>query len=56
MRHRIAVAIATITGSTIGANLAHAQSSVTLYGSVDAGLAYQLALADLERAIGASIK
>jgi predicted porin len=40
MRHRLVVAFATVAGSTFGAHVAQAQSSVTLYGSVDGGIGY----------------
>jgi predicted porin len=40
MRHGIVVAFVTVAGSTFGAHIAQAQSSVTLYGSVDGGLGY----------------
>ncbi len=40
MRHHLALKFAALAGSTFGAAFVHAQSSVTLYGSVDGGLAY----------------
>jgi predicted porin len=40
MRHRLLATFATIAGGTFAAQVAHAQSSVTLYGSVDGGIGY----------------
>jgi len=40
MRHRSLVAFATVAGCTFGTQIANAQSSVMLYGSVDGGVGY----------------
>jgi predicted porin len=40
MRRRLVLAVAAIAGSTFGARVAQAQSSVQLYGSVDGGIGY----------------
>jgi predicted porin len=40
MRRRLVVVVAAIAGSTFGARVAQAQSSVELYGSVDGGIGY----------------
>jgi predicted porin len=40
MRRRLVVVVAAIAGSTFGARIAQAQSSVELYGSVDGGIGY----------------
>jgi predicted porin len=40
MRHHLTLRFAALAGGIFGAASAYAQSSVTLYGSVDGGLAY----------------
>lgn len=40
MRRRLVVVVAAIAGSTFGARIAQAQSSVELYGSIDGGIGY----------------